>query len=263
MKDYYKLLGISKSADADEIKKAYRKLASVHHPDKGGDTAKFQDIQEAYAILSDPDKRSAYDNPRSQFGPGPGGPGFNFDAIFDMFGTDFRQARQHNPRVAIWISLTDVMTGGPRPVSLQTGNTTTNVEINIPPGITDGDSVRYPGLMPGGHDLIVTYRIKPDPVWRQDGTNLIIDQIIDIWDLILGCSITIKNILGTELAITIPPETQPNSLLRVRGQGLPARKLTGDWVNAPSGDLLLRLQARIITPPSEELKDSIRKFKGL
>lgn len=267
MKDYYSILGLAKTASADEIKKAYRKLASQHHPDKGGDTARFQEIQAAYAILSDPAKRQQYDSPRSQFSGGFGGfnpgAGFDFDAIFDMFGADMRGQRRGNvPRISLWISLVDVMTGGPRMISLQLGTQVSSVEINIPAGIHDGDSIRYPGLAQEGQDLVVTFKIKPEKGWQQNGADLWTDMAVDIWDLVLGCELTVKDILGNELAITVPPETQPNSMMRIRGRGLPARKLPGDWSKGLPGDILVRLHPQIKGPISEEIKEAIRKHRG-
>jgi DnaJ-class molecular chaperone len=122
MTDYYSTLGVGKNADADEIKKAYRKLAGKHHPDKGGDTATFQKIEEAYRILSDPNKRQQYDNPIMQGNPFQGFPGggfqfnmngFNMD---EMFGQMFRQHNQHHHqntyRTSYWISLEQAYKGG-------------------------------------------------------------------------------------------------------------------------------------------------------
>jgi len=181
VKDYYNTLGINRSASADDIKKAYRKLASQHHPDKAGDTAQFQEIQEAYATLSDTAKRQQYDNPGPQFnsnGPGSFGPGFNFDEIFNIFGADLRGQRKPSSRMSLWITLADVMTGGLRNLSIQTNRGAANLEINIPKGINDGDNVRYPGLAPDGQDLIINYRIKPDPIWRHEGLNIITIQLL-------------------------------------------------------------------------------------
>ena len=263
MKDYYSTLGVAKNSTPDQIKQAYRRLASLHHPDKGGDTAQFQEIQEAYAVLSDADKRQQYDNPQPQFsfGGGGGGPAFDFDTIFNIFGADLRGQRRQSPRLNLWISLADVITGGPRTISLQTGNATSDVVINIPVGIHDNDNIRYPGLAPGGGDLIVNYRIKPDPKWQCNGTNVITEVVIDIWDLILGKDLTIIDILGKELSVRVPAETQPGSILRARGRGLPARSLTGDHPAGTAGDLMIRLTARINGPVDSEIIAAIRKFK--
>ena len=262
MKDYYNTLGVERTASADDIKRAYRSLAMKHHPDRGGDISKFQEIQEAYAVLSDAEKKQAYDNPSSGRFGSVGGTPFDFDAIFDMFGADLRSVRRPPPRVSRWISLADVMTGGPRTIALQVGSAINNVEIHIPVGVNDNDSLRYPGLAPGGQDLVVNYRIKPDAVWRVEGTNLLSDHSVDIWDLILGCEITFLDVLGNELAMTVPPETQPGTVLRARGRGLPVRQMNRSIVEHPPGDLLIKLQGKLITPIDNAIKDAIRKSRG-
>ena len=254
MKNYYQILGVGPDASADDIKRAFRKLASQHHPDKGGDTARFQEIQEAYAVLSDSGKRATYDRPQPSF---TNSNGFDFDAIFNMFGANLHQQRKPSPRIELWIDLEDVYLGGPRMVALQLGNSVSNLEILIPRGIHDQEGVRYNGLAPGGHDLVVIFRVKPNSTWRRDGNNIITELAVDIWDLILGSSVKIKDLSGNELMITIPPETQPGAVLRVRGKGLPDRRHL-----AVSGDLLIRLQATIPTPVSEDVLLAIRKIKG-
>jgi len=262
VKDYYKILGIDKKSSSEDIKRAYRKLASLHHQDKGGDTAQFQEIQEAYATLSDTNKRQQYDNPKPQFNFAGGGSGFNFEEIFNIFGADLRGQRNTSSRMSLWVSLADVITGGPRNLSIQTNKGTTNVEISIPKGIHDGDNVRYPGLAPDGQDLIINYRIKPDPIWRHEGMNIITESTVDILDLILGSELSITDIIGNTYSISIPPETQPGALLRVRGRGIPARSLPGDRAYAPSGDLLIKLNARINGPVHSDIIDAIRKSRS-
>lgn len=258
MKDYYKTLGVDRTATPDQIKQAYRRMASLHHPDKGGDTAQFQLIQEAYATLSDDAKRSMYDRggnaDPTQFRSSPG---FDFDAIFNMFGADLRGQRKGSPRIELWINLEDVAVGGSRTISLQVNNAVTNVEITIPPGIHNGDTLRYPGLAPGAQDLIVVYRIKPHDSWQTDGINIVTEHMIDIWDLILGSNISVRDLQSNELVLTIPAETQPGSMLRARGRGLPVRQLPGDTVSLHRGDLLVKLRARIFGPVDPMIVDAI------
>lgn len=261
MKDYYTILGVPKTATADEIKRAYRSLAMKHHPDRGGDVAQFQDIQEAYATLGDPAKRQQYDSPHHSFNAFPGG-GFDFNAIFDMFGSDLKgQVRRPPPRISLWVTLLDVITGGPRTISLQLGNSVSSVEINIPRGIHNDDTIRYPGIAPSGQDLIVNFKIKPDPNWANDNGNLITEKIVDIWDLILGCELGVTDIQGNQLMLTVPPETQPGTILRARGKGLPRRQLPGDRPG-PAGDLLIKIQAKINGPVDPLIIEAIRKTKG-
>lgn len=257
MKDYYQTLGVTKSSSAEEIKRAYRRLASQHHPDKGGDTARFQEIEEAYRVLGDPTQKQAYDNPQPQFNFHH--PGFNMDEIFNMFGVNIRGGqRQASPRISLWISLEDVANGGPRVISLQVGNQASNVQIDIPAGIDDGETIRYPGLISGGQDLIVQYRIKPHATFQKDGRDLVTEIPVDLWNLILGGDVKIRDISGNELILTVPARTNPGSILRLRGRGLPASRLPGRAGGLP-GDLLIRVQAKMPQTISQSLLDQIRQ----
>ena len=264
MKDYYSTLGVPRTANQDDIKRAFRKLASQHHPDKGGDTQRFQEIQEAYAVLSEPAKRQEYDNPRPQMPPGfggmPGGTNFN-DIINNMFGMHAHMHRQQSPRLNLWITLEDVARGGPKMVALQVGPRVSNIEINIPPGINDGDTIRYAKLSPDGQDLVISYRIKPDPAWHRDGKNITTDREIPVWSLIVGGELPITDLTGSSLMLTVPPRTQPGSLMRVRGRGLPSSNLPGQSVSG-TGDLFVRLQARLPDNISDSLLQAIRQETG-
>jgi curved DNA-binding protein len=256
MKNHYETLGVKTSADADEIKRAYRKLASQHHPDKGGDVKKFQEIEQAYRTLSDPQARAQYDNPQPNFGSfgQHGGPqGFDFDTIFDIFGARFGQGqrRPQQARMSLWIQLRDVAQGGRRTISVGTQTGTQAVDIEIPLGIDDGDSVQYPGLAPGGLDLIVSFRIHPDPRWFRSGLNLTAEHTATVWDLILGTDARIRDVLGTEILFTIPPMCQPGTTLRLRGRGLRHR-------SGQQGDILIRIQGSLPPTIDSELLDHIR-----
>ena len=255
MKNFYDILGVKTSATAEEIKRAYRKLASQHHPDKGGDVAKFQEIEQAYRTLSDPQQRQQYDNPQPNFGSfGGNSQGFDFDTIFDIFGARFGQGPQRRPqhaRMSLWIQLRDVAQGGTRTISVGTATGTSAVDIEIPLGIDDGDTVQYPKLAPGGLDLIVSFRIHPDPRWSRNGLNLTTEHTATVWDLILGTNARIRDILGSDIVFTIPPNCQPGTMLRLRGRGLRHR-------SGQQGDILIRLQARIPDDIDPELLNLIR-----
>jgi DnaJ-class molecular chaperone len=255
MSNHYQTLGVDRNATPDEIKRAYRKLASQHHPDKGGDKTKFQEIQSAYDTLSDPQKRAMHDSPQNPFSS-MNGQGFDFDSIFNVFGTRFNQPRQHQrAMMTLWITLVDVAQGGPKTISVGTHQGTMTVEIEIPPGIDDGASVQYPGIGPGGMDLVITFRVHPNPRWERQGPNLITDHPIDIWDLITGTEITVQDILGSTLSLTVPAKTQPGTTFRLRERGLMQR-------SGATGDLLVRIQARIPDNIPQTIIDAINQTRS-
>jgi curved DNA-binding protein len=257
MTNHYQTLGVDRNATPDEIKRAYRKLASQHHPDKGGDKHKFQEIEQAYRTLSDPQQRAQHDNPPNPFGH-MGGQGFNFESIFDIFGTRFQhphQQRMQQARMSLWITLQDVAEGGRKTISVgsQQGNVT--VEIEIPLGINDGDTVQYPKTGPMGMDLLITFRIHPNPRFERQGHNLITEQAVSVWDLILGSEIMVRDILGNTLSLTIPPRSQPGTTFRLRDRGLRQR-------SGGAGDLLVRIQATIPENIPESLVDAITQTRN-
>lgn len=261
MSTHYQTLGVDRDATPDQIKRAYRKLASQHHPDKGGDKTKFQEIQSAYDTLSDPQKRAMHDNPGfgGQHG-GFGGQGpFDFESIFNVFGARFhhpgQQRQRQQARMSLWITLRDVALGGRKTISVGTTQGTHAVEIEIPLGIMDGDSVQYAGIGPGGMDLIISYRIHADPQWLRQDLNLSIELTVSIWDLITGGETTLRDLLGNTLSLTVPPKTQPGTIFRLRGRGLSSRA-------GNSGDILVKLQARIPDSISSDLLDLIRQNQG-
>jgi curved DNA-binding protein len=250
MTDHYQTLGVEHTASAEDIKRAYRRLASQHHPDRGGDTARFQEIQAAYDVLGDQDKRQQYDNPALQFNNA----AFDFNNIFNMFGAKFQNPGFQQPaqtRMSLWITLADVAQGGTRTVSL--GHTT--IEIEIPLGINDGDNVQYANIGPGGSSLIVSFRIHPHPRWLRQGLDLVQEESISIWDLILGCHIQIRDVQNHTLSLAVPPHTQPGTQLRLRGRGLRDR-------NGRVGDLFVKVQASIPDTIPEELLAQIAQTRG-
>lgn len=265
MTDHYATLGVPRTATADEIKRAFRKLASQHHPDKGGDTKKFQDIQEAYATLGDEQKRAEYNNPRPQFsgfpGFGGGGGSVNINDIFNMFGQGggfpggFAQQhpRRNHVRMTLTITLLDVATGGKRTVSLGTQQGVSTIEIEIPMGINDGDNVHYEGIGPGGADLVVQFRVNPDRIWTRNNLNLTIETRVSIWDLILGCELEITTITGGVLSASVPAQSQPGVTLRLRGRGLTDR-------HGNVGDILVRVQAFVPDSIAPELLAAIQTY---
>ena len=259
MIDYYSTLGVSRTATQDEIKRAFRKLASQHHPDKGGDTKKFQEIQAAYDTLGDAAKRQQYDNPAPQFAGMPGGAQFNMGDIFaQMFGGHPGFAGQHprrnHARMSLWITLRDVLTGGHRQVAVGSMAGQSTIEIDIPLGIDDGDMVQYQGLAPGGQDLVIEFKIHPHPQFRRDGLNLIVDHKCSVWDMIQGGDTTVNHLDGNQLLVTVPPLTDNGTTLRLRGRGLGDRK-------GNKGDLFVKLHALLPRSISPELIEAIQKHR--
>jgi DnaJ-class molecular chaperone len=253
MSDHYATLGVAKTATPDEIKRAFRKLASQHHPDKGGDTKKFQEIQAAYDTLGDAVKRAEYDNPRPQFSGFPGGAQFNMNDIFgQMFGQHRRQ--QSHTRMTLWIRLTDVAQGGTRPIAVGTPQGQSTIEVEIPLGINDGDNVQYQGLAPGGGDLVIQFRVHPDHTWQRNGLDLVTDVTADIWSMILGSDITVRTLTGSELTTAMPAGTQPRTLIRLRGHGLRDRSNN-------RGDLMIRVMPIIPAIIRPELLEAIEKYR--
>ena len=257
MSDHYATLGVPRTATPDEIKRAFRKLASQHHPDKGGNTQKFQEIQAAYDTLGDATKRAAYDNPQPQFAGMPGGAHFNMNDIFSsMFSQGFGQPRrpQSHVRMTLWIRMTDVAQGGSRPVAVGTPQGQSTIEVEIPLGINDGDNVQYQGLAPGGGDLVIQFRVHPDPIWQRNGLDLVTDVTVDIWSMILGSDITVQTLTGSNLTTAMPAGTQPRTLIRLRKHGL--RDRSGN-----QGDLMIRVMPTIPTTIRPELLEAIEKYR--
>lgn len=259
MADHYATLGVAKTATPDEIKRAFRKLASQHHPDKGGDTKKFQEIQAAYDVLGDAAKRQAYDNPQPQgfnfnFTGQPGGVNIN-DIFGQMFGGQFQQhPRRNHVRMSLWISQQDAARGGTRTISIGTNQGNQTVAVAIPQGVDDGDNVQYTGLAPGGQDLVISFRLQPDSRWKRQGLDLHTERKISVWDLIVGADIELETIYGNTISLRIPPSTQPGQILRARGHGV--RNQAGQ-----QGDFMIYLTPEIPKDIDPNLLDAIQKYR--
>lgn len=271
MSDLYNILGVNKSATPDEIKRAYRKLAAQHHPDRGGDTKKFQEIQAAYDTLGDPDKRSAYDNPQPQMG------GFNFHSngfppgfedIFnnfpDAFGGMFRRQQQRNRTLNLQthITLEEAFLGKEliASLTLPSGRPQT-IEIKIPPGINDGTTLRLSGMgddtipnLPKG-DIHLTVHIHPNNEFQRQGDDLIKSVNINCLEAIIGKNIIIKTIDNKELEIKINPGTQHGQILGLHGYGMPNIQ-----DNRMRGRLLIQINITIPTNLTEQQKQLIEQI---
>jgi DnaJ-class molecular chaperone len=261
-KDYYKILGVARGANDDDIKRAYRKLAMKHHPDRGGNQVEFQEIQEAYNILSDAQRRAEYDNPAAGMRININGqnvdPGsFDFDSIFNMFGARFNHPGQQmrQERVTLWIPLSDAVRGGRRLVSIGTMHGASTIELDVPEGVADGENIRYPKLSPSGGDLVVQYRLQPDAVWHRDGLDLFCEKTVDFWGLITGTEIEIVDILNNRFDLIIPARLNPGTVLRARGRGI-ARK------GHATGDLLVKINAVMPAEIPDEIVEILTKIQA-
>jgi len=249
MANAYETLGVPKGASEEEIKKAYRRLASAHHPDKGGDTGKFQEIQSAYETLSDPVRRQQHDNPNPFGGHGfqQGGPhGSHFEFHFggagpeDLFTQFFSQGfpgghpfQQRQPRrnkdlrVQLSISLASTLEQQRKTISVQTTKGDRyNVDVDIPRGVSDGTTIKYSQMgdnifdtLTRG-DLYVIINTQPDNHFELHGINVVTTIEIDSIDAMLGCDKTIAGVDGREYNIKIPQACQQGTKFGLQGQGL-------------------------------------------
>ncbi|MEI7818950.1 MAG: DnaJ C-terminal domain-containing protein [bacterium] len=252
-RDYYEVLGVSRDASPDEVKKAFRKAAVKHHPDReGGDEAKFKEASEAYEVLSDEQRRAAYNNYGHAAGAanagGPGGPGGNpfggFDAgdiQFDFsgaggFGDIFSEifggmrGRPRDVQVAVAIEFDEAVKGTTRDLQLRVMDRISgerkneSVKVKIPAGIDDGQSVRLSGRGEYGQggqrgDLFVEIHVRPSKDFERQGPHLITRVSVDMADAALGCDLDIMTLEG-DLTIKIPGGTQSGKVLKLSGKGL-------------------------------------------
>ena len=277
-KDYYEILGVGRTATDKEIKAAYRKLARKYHPDvNAGDKRaeeRFKELSEAFAVLSDPDKRARYDRGGHEaFGPGfdpfqgtpfQGG-GFDFrhfdlgdlTDLFDLFGAGGpgrgrgrRQRRGQDLQSEIRIGFREAVRGDTVDLSLPD-----RVKVRIPAGIEDGGRIRVPGKgTPGAGgappgDLFLVVRVEPDPVFRREGRDLVADVPVGLARAALGGTVEIPTLDGPA-TVTLPAGTRSGQKLRLKGRGVPASG------GAPAGDLYGVVQ---IVPP-RSLDDRSRRL---
>jgi curved DNA-binding protein len=259
--DYYETLGVPRTATQDEIKKAYRKLASQHHPDKGGDTVMFQKIQTAYDTLGDANKRAMYDNPQPQFG------GFaqqGFD-INDLFSQIFGQGGVHrNPhgqrtqqqvyRTRVTVSLVDAYNCADQVLQLNTPQGLKVINIKIPRGTQTGDQVRYDNVVDNGV-LIIEFVVLSDLRFDRKVNDLYSNLPISVLDLLVGTKVEFKTISGKTLEVNIKEGTQPWMQLKIMGEGFPNQ-------NGGYGDQILLLKPFIPDNINTDIIESIKRSKS-
>lgn len=291
-RDYYQVLGISRSASADEIQSAYKRLSLKFHPDKNPDDQRAADefklVQEALGALGDESSRADYD----RFGPAykqaqaaraggggagaAGGGGVDFSSLFgggmdlgDLFGGGRRQGASGVPprtrrgqdlRARIQIPFQVAALGGGHELPIQPegpGGRTERLTIKIPPGLSSGEVLRLKGQggsIAGGPsgDVLVTVDVAPHPWFRREGDNLVVELPVTPQEAVLGARIDVPTLDEGPVVLTIPPGTSSGTKLRLRGKGIINQK-TGT-----SGDELV--EVRIVVP--EGLSESQRELYG-
>ena len=276
---YYEILGVGDKATAEEIKRAYRKLASQHHPDKGGDKNKFQEIEQAYRILSDNGQRQQYDMQRNGMG-GPGGMQFHWHSsdmshpdiaeIFRGFGFggnpfEFhqrpQQRRNKDLRIEIPVPLVTTLEEQTKTVQVKTtSGETTTVEVKIPRGITNGTSIRYSGLgdnlfntIPRG-DLYVQINVHNADNFVVNGVDLYTTISVNCLLATIGGKVTVDGLDGKIFELTLPAGAQPGMKFRLAEQGLYIMN------SSQRGNLYVELAITVPQNLSQEQLDLVRSI---
>lgn len=295
--NYYKVLGVDKKATDEQIKKAYRKLAMKYHPDHTkGDKAgeeKFKKISEAYAVLSDKEKRNQYDTFGSagfqqrysqedifrnfdfsdifkEFGFGgqkQGGVRFTFGggggSPFGNFGGS--RSAQHPVKgtdlvYELPLTISEVISGAEKSVSFKHSGRVENLTVKIPKGMVTGKKLRLTGKGepspyggPAG-DLFINATIVPDPFFSVKGTDLYLKRKIRLTEALMGTSITVRTPDGIEKRLKIPAGTKHQTKMRLAGQGLPIMNTNR------RGDLFIRIEVDIPNQLSKDQKELVEKL---
>ena len=242
MANAYETLGVPKGASDAEIKRAYRKMAGQHHPDKGGDTIKFQEIQSAYETLSDPQKRAQHDIFQQFFSQGFG---------HNPFQRQQQPRRNKDLRINLQVSLAETLNDIHKSVSVQTtkGERFT-VDVNIPRGVGNGTTIKYSQMGDNFFDsltrgdLYVIINIIADQRFELHGLNLVSNLEINSIEAMTGCDKIIQGIDGREYNIKIPKACQFGTKFGLQGQGL--YQMNTD----ARGDLIVNVT--IVTPTLTE-----------
>ncbi len=290
--DYYQVLGVDKTASQDDIKKAFRKLARKYHPDLNPNDAtakdKFQAINEANEVLSDPEKRKKYDEygehwkhadefeaqKRAQQQAGTGGFGGFGGQDADGFSDFFEQMFGHRTRggggantgfrgqdfhADLNLSLRDAAQTHKQILTVNGKN----VRITIPAGVANGQVIKLKGYggegINGGPagDLYITLVIAEDPVFKRLGDELYVDVDIDLYTALLGGEKLVDTLDG-QVKLKVKPETQNGTKVRLKGKGFPVYKKEGRF-----GDLIVTYSVKLPTNLTEQQKELFRKIQSM
>jgi curved DNA-binding protein len=270
MKDYYKILGVDSSATDDEIKRAYKKLAMKHHPDRGGDQAAFQEIQEAYATLTDAERKAQWQREKlmQQQGQNNNFNWFGSNDFHDIFSQFHRfggrqpHLKNKDLRIQLVVDLKSTLEPQKKHLDLKsiTGNSKT-IELDIPRGIHNGLQMRCAGLgeqqhkeLPPG-DLYVDFMIEPNNNFLIDYPNLVTKFQISCIDAMFGMNAKISGLDDTEFSVKIPAGSKHGTKFRLPGHGL--------WVlNRPQrGDLFIELDLLVPTTISKEQIERLKTIE--
>jgi curved DNA-binding protein len=285
-KDYYEVLGVPRDADADDIRRAYRKLARQYHPDINHDSdaeERFKEVGEAYEVLADPEKRERYDRLGDRLRAGAEGPDMaGFEDLFDgpdvrvefgeggfsdfferLFGegagvADGGPLRGRDHEAVLELSLEEALAGGRRRLSFDGEG---SFQVDIPAGVREGQRIRIAGKGAAGRgggppgDLYLLVRLKPHPRFRRDGDDLSVDLRIAPWEAALGATVPVRTLSGTA-QVRVPAGSSSGRRLRLRGRGLPTR-------DGGRGDLYASVQVAVPKELSDEERELFEKLAAV
>ena len=284
-RDYYETLGVSRTADAADIRKAYKKIAKESHPDRNPDDSaaaeRFKAATEAYEVLGDEDNRKKYDQfgaNYKQFNGGQpfSGGGFDPSDLFgeggidlgDLFGGQFGGGRRRGSpvakgrdlRAAVTIPFSVAASGGQHELTVQRDGRTERLDVRIPAGIKEGSTIRlaeqgHPGRGGGPNgDLLVKVAVAPHPYFTREGDHVVLELPVSITEASLGAKVDIPTLSGGEVTLTVPPGASSGATLRLREKGFP------DPRTGQRGDQRVRI--RVVPPKSldDEGRGLLEKF---